>query len=101
MRDRQGLRRLDEIEGPMGHVLRLHYGATETTEGLIHRIEEVTGSRDIYFTYDEHNNLETYTDPEGSVTTYVYDQGATTNTSFFRCLHRVEPSSATPTRTAG
>ena len=81
-----GLRRLDEIEGPMGHVLRLHYGATETTEGLIHRIEEVTGSRDIYFTYDEHNNLETYTDPEGSVTTYVYDQGATNEHQLLQVL---------------
>ena len=72
-----GLRRLDEIEGPMGRVLRLHYGATQATESLIHRVEDLTGNRNIYFTYDEHNNLETYTDPEGSATTYSYDQVAT------------------------
>ncbi|MBK9471825.1 MAG: RHS repeat protein [bacterium] len=71
-----GLRRLSTVTDPAGRQLAFLYREDPDAEYLIREVRDVTGNRTVSFAYEDANgNLTSFTDCEGHVTQYIYDEG--------------------------
>ena len=72
-----GLRRLVRVTGPAGRELNFVYHDVPLLEQRLVAVADVAGSRTLSFAYEDvHGRLTSFTDCDGAVTEYQYDEDA-------------------------